>query len=461
MSAGAAAGSWTGEMVPQAAELAFGLLQQGDPEAAARLFTSSLREKGSAAARRGLVLALLSAGHGDAALQAWRDTAATDRTDTRWLQAQIDNAFEAGQHDLAGGLARLLAQLRWASAWWPGGGEAAPGRVPRDIVTVTKLQHDAEQYAYLRSRGLLGAEFDRTIADFQELAAGLVRSGGPDGRCAMNDALRRRIGQVYNRIVHLGSGARVRAALSQAWSRQEVEGAFRQQGSGVVVIDDFLTPEALAGVRSFALESTVWSGIRYAHGRLGAFFGDGFNCPLLLQVAEELQRALPNVITPRYPLRQIWGFKNSTDLPPESNLHADFAAVNVNFWITPDDSNADPETGGMMIYDVDAPLGWDFQTYNGRTDIIKAFLRENGAKSLYVPYRQNRCVVFNSDLFHGTHEVRFRSGFVNHRVNVTMLYGHREQDAHHPTLSTREDLQAKWGAQQSAWRSFAFSKHRR
>lgn len=461
MSGPAAPGSWTGDVVPRAAEKAYAVLLQGDPEAATRLFRSSLGDEGSAAARRGLVLALLAAGRSEEALQAWQETVAADKTDTQWLQAQVDASFETGRYELAGSLARLIAQLRWASAWWPGQGAAVPARVPRDIVTVTKLRHDAEQYAYLRSRGLLGPAFDATIAQFHDLADGLARSGGVEGRSAMNDRLRSRIGAVYNRIVHLGSGDRVAAALSGAWSREEVETSFRQQGSGVVVIDDFLTPEALAGIRNFALESTVWSGIRYAHGRLGAFFGDGFNCPLLLQVADELRRALPNVITPRYPLRQIWGFKNSTDLPPESNLHADFAAVNVNFWITPDDSNADSQTGGMMIYDVDAPLGWDFQTYNGRTDIIKAFLRENGAKSLYVPYRQNRCVVFNSDLFHGTHEVRFRSGFVNHRVNVTMLYGHREQDAHHPTLSTREDLQAKWGAQQSAWRSFAFSKHRR
>lgn len=461
MSGRSAPGSWMEAAVPLSAENAYALLQQGDPEAAAKLFTSSLSGEGSAAARRGLVLALLATGRFDAALQAWQDTVAADRTDTRWLQAQVDQAFEAGRYELAGHLARLIAQLRWASAWWPGEGTAVPTRIPRDIVTVTKLRHDAEQYAYLRSRGLLGHAFDGIIADFLELADGLFRSGGVEGRSAMNDRLRGRIGKVYNRIVHMGSGARVRAALSDAWSRQDVESAFRQQGSGVVVIDDFLTPEALEAIRSFALESTVWSGIRYAHGRLGAFFGDGFNCPVLLQVAEDLRRALPNVITTRYPLRQIWGFKNSTDLPPESNLHADFAAVNVNFWITPEASNADPQTGGMMIYDVDAPLGWDFHTYNGRSDIIKAFLRENGARSLYVPYRQNRCIVFNSDLFHGTHEVHFRNGFVNHRVNVTMLYGHREQDAHHPTLSTRQDLQAKWGAQQSAWNSFAFSKHRR
>ena len=49
-----------------------------------------------------------------------------------------------------------------------------------------------------------------------------------------------------------------------------------------------LSSEALESLRLFCLESTVWTGNRYAHGRLGAFFQDGFNCPLLLQIAEEL-----------------------------------------------------------------------------------------------------------------------------------------------------------------------------
>jgi hypothetical protein len=32
-----------------------------------------------------------------------------------------------------------------------------------------------------------------------------------------------------------------------------------------------------------------------------------------------------------------------------------FAAVNVNFWITPDDANLDEKSRGLVVYDVDAP----------------------------------------------------------------------------------------------------------
>jgi hypothetical protein len=380
----------------------------------------------------------------------------------QWVQAEIERAMELGDFRILGHLGRMHALCRWGSPWYPmrvSGSSLLP-RVPRDTLTVSKLRHDAGQFTYLRTLGLLDACFDPIIKTYELQAELLIKRGGQEARMRLDGNLRAQIGNVYNRIVHLPEVGRVDRALSLKWNPHDVEAQFLDQGQGVVVIDDFLTEEALEGIRRFAMQATVWSGIRYAFGRFGAFFNDGFNCALLLQVAEELQQTLPRVITPRYPLRQIWGFKNSTDLPPDVNLHADFAAVNVNFWLTPDECNFDPATGGMMVYDVDAPRAWDFHTYNGRTDIIKAFLHENHARQTYIPYRQNRCVIFNSDLFHGTHEVHFKPGFANHRVNVTMLYGHREDDELHRSLNSRPDLETRWSTQRSAWRSFAFTRHR-
>lgn len=413
-------------------------------------------------ARRRRLLALLAEGKADEAWPLWCDELAEGASSISWAETEIERAMARSDFALLGHLGNLLARYRWGSRWHPARAsqDAAIAAPPRDTLTVTKLRHDAGQFRYLRQLGLLQAEFDSVIAVYERLAERLFQHGGAEARTPLQGEDRALIGHVYNRIVHLHAAPRVTRALSDAWSAAEVEARFLEHGSGVVVIDDFLTPDALAGVRRFAMRSTVWSGIRYARGRLGAFFNDGFNCPLLLQIAEELQRALPRVITPGYPIRQIWGFKNARDLPPDANLHADFAAVNVNFWLTPDDSNRDPSTGGMMVYDVDAPLAWDFNTYNGRTDLIKAFLRENRARETYIPYRANRCILFNSDLFHGTHEVHFKPGFEHERINVTMLYGHREDDAHHASMASRPDLRERWGTQRSGWRSPAFARHR-
>ena len=45
-----------------------------------------------------------------------------------------------------------------------------------------------------------------------------------------------------------------------------------------------------------------------------------------------------------------------------------------------------------------------------------------------MPHRQNRAVIFDSDLFHQTDTIAFADGYLNRRINVTMLYGRRTAD---------------------------------
>ena len=104
------------------------------------------------------------------------------------------------------------------------------------------------------------------------------------------------------------------------------------------------------------------------------------------------------------------------------------AAVNVNFWITPNEANLDPDHGGMVIWDTAAPLDWNFAKYNGDIAAARAFLASTAAKSHTVPYRANRAVIFDSDLFHETDVCTFKEGYVNRRINVTMLFGRRVAD---------------------------------
>jgi Family of unknown function (DUF6445) len=48
---------------------------------------------------------------------------------------------------------------------------------------------------------------------------------------------------------------------------------------------------------------------------------------------------------------------------------------------------------------------------------------------LQVRYRANRAVIFDSDLFHETDRIAFKEGYLNRRINITMLYGKREAAA--------------------------------
>ena len=40
-----------------------------------------------------------------------------------------------------------------------------------------------------------------------------------------------------------------------------------------------------------------------------------------------------------------------------------------------------------------------------------------------VPYRENRCVIFRSDLLHETAPLHFKPGYRNRRINLTFMFG--------------------------------------
>lgn len=213
------------------------------------------------------------------------------------------------------------------------------------------------------------------------------------------------------------AGPAVRAAnalgAAKAWAESDPK---------IAVIDDLLSDEALAALRRYCLGSGLWH-TPYAQGYLGAFPESGFAAPILAQVAEELADTFRDIFA-AHPLRYHWAFKYDSSLDG-IGIHADEAAVNVNFWITPDAANLDPESGGLVIWDKAAPLEWDFAKYNADESAAYDFLARSGAKPITVPYRANRAVIFDSNLFHKTDAIRFAPGYENRRINITMLYGRR------------------------------------
>ena len=170
---------------------------------------------------------------------------------------------------------------------------------------------------------------------------------------------------------------------------------------------------ALRELAAFCLESTIWYDFEHSGGYVGAYLQEGFNCPLLLQIAEELPRKLPQIFGDHL-LMQMWAYKYDSRMSG-IDMHADFAAINVNFWITPDEAVLESGSGGMVIWDKEAPAEWGVDEYNTydpeQQKRIRDYLESEGAERIVVPYRANRCVVFNSDLFHKTDDIRFRDTY--------------------------------------------------
>jgi hypothetical protein len=100
--------------------------------------------------------------------------------------------------------------------------------------------------------------------------------------------------------------------------------------------------------------------------------------------------------------------------------------VNVNFWVTPNKANLDQNSGGLIIYPIKPPENWDFYQYNSNTDLIKDFLLDNQSSKISIPYKQNRCIIFDSSLFHQSDIYSFKNDYEDKRINITMLFGHKD-----------------------------------
>jgi tetratricopeptide (TPR) repeat protein len=223
-------------------------------------------------------------------------------------------------------------------------------------------------------------------------------------------------------MFHLAGGDRL-AGRAVNPAPPSLMAEWRDSNPQMVVIDNFLTPEAVDQLRRYCAGSTIWRRI-YEAGYIGATPEDGFSCPLLAQMAEEIPQTFAGILAPHL-FHYLGAFKYDSALSTGTNTHADNSAVNVNFYLTQDDANLDPDSGGMDIWDVAVPPGEDMRRYNGDEAYTRDFLKRSSARMTRVPHRANRAVIFRSDLFHKTSDCRFREGYLNKRINVSLLFGRR------------------------------------
>lgn len=296
-----------------------------------------------------------------------------------------------------------------------------PG-APRDSPTFrqtnrVKLQHDADQLSYLVDRQLVPGSLSDAVAEHRTLLAQLR----DDATVEIAPAAWPVLAAQYNRLIHLrDTPARPEGALSADWDGAAVERDYRAHAPGFAWFDGLLRAGARRELWRFCVESTVWFQMTFKN-EVSATLFNGFCCPLLLQIAQELRQRLPGLLGGQ-PLSLAWAYKYCG---PFSGLgpHADDGAVAVNFWITPDEANEDPERGGLVIWDRLVPDHYLRRDRPAQQAIIQSLIQEPGAAALTVPYRCNRAAIFNGMIVHSTDQFHFKDGYENRRINITLLYG--------------------------------------
>ena len=376
------------------------VLRQGDDAAAERAFRQALAlAPGSVAAHTNLGAACKRQGRLEDAVQSYR----------------------AG-----------LALYR-GSAWWgtdPASGTAVLDPAQRETfgtASRAKLEFDLAQIDHLLAQGRLPPALGDAREGLRHVLAGFGNKARAGTARPLTAAEQRLIGPVYNRVIHCPPEEAIAPALNPGLDAGAIELRYRETTPSIVVVDDLLSPPALATLQRFCMEATIWFDCKEHGGYLGAYLHEGFDHPVLIALARALQARLGGIMA-GHPLTQMWAFSYG-QAGAGTRKHADKAAVNVNLWITPDEACPDAEAAGLTVYDVAAPPDWGFSDYNLDSARLERLVAREGRAPVHVPYRCNRAVIFDSSLIHESGGVRFRTGYINRRINVTLLFGERAEDA--------------------------------
>lgn len=389
----------------------------------------------SAAAQVELGVALQEQGKPKEALPHYRAAIALDPQDASAYRNTAIANLDLGQHDAAQKAFQRVFELEHGGPWWNApsfadglaGAAATPLPTAGGRASTFKLEDTVDQLEHLLAMGKLDPSFQQMVDLYRPIFDEVSDAGGMEESIALTTDQLEQIGGFYNRVVHYQDAPRIaEGAVNPTLDYDAISDSYRSSRVSLTTLDDFLTPAALASLQRFCSESTVffkYSGARF----VGTEVSGGFNCSLLYQIAEELKARMPAILG-HHTLSNIWVYRHA-NAGEGVEAHTDQGAVTFNFWITPDAANLEPEHGGLVVYATEQPYDWDWRTINAfkdRPDIkrkIYDFLAS--AETVTIPYRENRALLFHSNLFHKSDRIRFRDGYMNRRINVTMLFGRR------------------------------------
>ena len=280
-----------------------------------------------------------------------------------------------------------------------------------------KLLHDAEQFRFLAGRRRDRQNFEALAKTYETVAREF-----PEEPTKLSSEQIAVLGNDYNSAITVFAAPELPGrAVSERREHATIMRLFQERQAGAVYFDELLTAPALVRLKHYLLESTIWHDFGHIDGFVASYLEDGLACPLLLQVADEIRQTFPELLADR-PLAQAWAFKG-LQCGAAVDAHADDAAISLNFWLTRDEANLDAQRGGLAICCTPPPSEWQIKGYDADNAQIAEFMARHTDDTLYVPYRENRVVLFASRLFHRSDAPQFAQGYENHRINITMLFG--------------------------------------
>ena len=181
------------------------------------------------------------------------------------------------------------------------------------------------------------------------------------------------------------------------------------------VVDNFLPTDIYNSIRDFLILDGGW---RQKNWQVDQLFCKEPPIPHLLDLISTIKLGLGN-IADGLELVKHWGVLCHTNNGLQ--VHSDNAAIAINLWLTPDEYNISPETGGMVIYDLKRTEDMAIHEFNAMPWAGDFLSNHPNVSSVNIPYRNNRAVIFDARLFHESDNVKFSGDMFEHcRMGLTL-----------------------------------------
>ncbi len=286
------------------------------------------------------------------------------------------------------------------------------------------LYHDRDQLKYLLGHSNI-ADHPKSLAlaHIRGLEDIIAKHGGEKRTAQIELSVLEwsKISTLFHRSFHLMRLERVETVMNPLLPTASLSKHYLGSNPSVLVVDDFLSFDALDKLYRYCLESTIFFDVDHK-GYSGAYLLDGFASDLMAQFVEELRAAFPDILC-SHALKQGWFYKYDDQANSAVNIHADVAAVNFNLWLTPEDNLIDRNSSGLIVYTKVPPDSWEFMHFNSDPTPPEVVQLLKDSNVVHVPYRRNRAVIFQSDLFHASDRMVWRPGYEGRRINLTLLFG--------------------------------------
>jgi len=183
----------------------------------------------------------------------------------------------------------------------------------------------------------------------------------------------------------------------------------------VTVLDNFFTPQCLDILKYRVLYAKHFDTFYKTYQAIDYRGNQDYITNLIVKELKNKLNLLPF-------FQRAWSFVYDTNSPGVS-LHADPSELNMNVWVSSDESIKDKSKNGLNIYELKPPRSWNRSDWNSDPSKVKKRIATKKIKPIKIDYKSNRAVIFNGAYFHSSNGVSMKEGVENKRVSYTLLFG--------------------------------------